>query len=268
VLRVNVSAAVYVIIACLAHAFSYYRRAQDREKEAIAASAGWSRAKLDALRLQLQPHFLFNTLNAISTLVHRDANAADELIGDLSELLRLSLQTTEHEVPLSRELELLECYLAIEQTRLGERLRIVREIDPLAQSVLVPTFVLQPLAENAIRHGIEPRRAVGTLTIRADVVGGNVRLVVSDDGVGLKAGTQPTTRRGIGIANTEERLRALHGDAAHLDIIAPETGGVQVQIVIPRRTVAATAAAPATTADSASATTRTTGAAGAAGASA
>ncbi len=236
ILRANVNATIYAIIACLAHAFAYYRRAQDREREALALAAGLSRAKLDALRLQLQPHFLFNTLNAISTLVHRDANAADELIGDLSELLRLSLQTSEHEVPLVRELELLDCYLAIEQTRLGGRLKIVREIDPAALGVLVPTFVLQPLAENAVRHGIEPRRAPGTLTIRADRVGDTLRLTVADDGVGLKAAATGASRRGIGISNTEQRLRALHGDAGLLDIVAPESGGVQVQIVLPART--------------------------------
>lgn len=236
ILRANVNATIYAIIACLAHAFAYYRRAQEREREALALAAGLSRAKLDALRLQLQPHFLFNTLNAISTLVHRDANAADELIGDLSELLRLSLQTSEHEVPLARELELLDCYLAIEQTRLAGRLKIVREIDPAALGVLVPTFVLQPLAENAVRHGIEPRRAPGTLTIRADRVGDTLRLTVADDGVGLKAAAAGTSRRGIGISNTEQRLRALHGDAGLLDIVAPESGGVQVQIVLPART--------------------------------
>lgn len=236
-LRANVSAAVYLIVACFAHAFAYYRRLKERESEAAELMAGLSRAKLDALRLQLQPHFLFNTLNAISTLVHRDPNAADELIGDLSELLRLSLQTSQHEVPLSRELELLDRYLAIEQTRLGSRLQIVREIDPQALSALVPTFVLQPLAENAIRHGLEPRRAPGTLTLRADVVGGNLRLVVADDGVGLHAASgQRAERRGIGISNTEARLRTLHGDAAYLDITEPEAGGVQVQLVLPLRT--------------------------------
>lgn len=236
-LRANVSAAVYLIVACFAHAFAYYRRLKERESEAAELTAGLSRAKLDALRLQLQPHFLFNTLNAISTLVHRDPNAADELIGDLSELLRLSLQTSQHEVPLSRELELLDRYLAIEQTRLGNRLQVVREIDPQALSALVPTFVLQPLAENAIRHGLEPRRAPGTLTLRADVVGGNLRLVVADDGVGLHAATgQRAERRGIGISNTEARLRTLHGEAAYLDITEPESGGVQVQLVLPLRT--------------------------------
>jgi len=235
VLRANVSAAVYLMIACFAHAFSYYRRARLRETEAVALNAGLARAKLDALRLQLQPHFLFNTLNAISTLVHRDPAAADELIGDLSELLRLSLQTADHEVPLARELELLECYLAIEQTRLGSRLHIVREIDPQASTALVPTFLLQPLAENAIRHGIEPRLAPGTLTIRAQLGEGKLRLLVADNGVGLKTNGARGDRRGIGIANTEQRLRALHGEAASLQLTAPESGGVRVEIVLPVR---------------------------------
>jgi two-component system, LytTR family, sensor kinase len=150
----------------------------------------------------------------------------------------LSLDTTEHEVPLARELELLDRYLAIEQTRLGDRLRIVREIDPAAMAALVPTFLLQPLAENAIRHGIEPRRAPGTVTVRAKVEGDKLHLLVADDGVGLRAIEPRSTRRGIGLANTEERLRALHGGAAQLELIAPEGGGVQVRIVLPVRTTA------------------------------
>ena len=239
ILRANFSAAVYLIVLCAAQALGYYRQAQDRDREALSLAASLNRAKLDALRLQLQPHFLFNTLNAISTLVHRDANAADELIGDLSELLRLSLQTADHEVPLSRELELLDCYLAIEQARLGDRLRIVRDIAPAALAALVPTFLLQPLAENAVRHGIEPRRAPGTLTIHARTDGDKLHLIVGDDGVGLKAAEPPSGRHGIGLANSEERLRALHGGAAKLELIAPPEGGVQVQIVLPWRTTPA-----------------------------
>jgi hypothetical protein len=244
-LRLNFSVAIYLIVACAAHALAYYRRAQQRESEAIALAAGLNRAKLEALRLQLQPHFLFNTLNAISTLVHRDPRAADELIGDLSELLRLSLQTSENEVPLSRELELLDCYLAIEKIRLGERLRIVREIDPAALPVLVPTFVLQPLAENAIRHGIEPRREPGTLTLTARTEGDRLHIAVSDDGVGLKPAEPRAARRGIGLANTEERLRALHGGTAQLELTSPESGGVRVELTLPAKTAATPAAVSA-----------------------
>lgn len=231
-LRANFDAAVYLIVIFAAHALAFYRRAQDRERHAVALAAGLHRAKLDALRLQLQPHFLFNTLNAISTLVHRDASAADELIGDLSDLLRVSLQTTDHQVPLARELELLDRYLAIEKTRLGERLRIVRDIEPAAEKALVPTFLLQPLAENAIRHGIEPRLAAGTLTLRAHLNEGRLQLLVADDGVGL-AVANGRGRRGIGITNTEERLHALHGEAATLVIATPAHGGTEVRITLP-----------------------------------
>jgi anti-sigma regulatory factor (Ser/Thr protein kinase) len=232
-LRANFDGAVYLVVAAAAHALAFYRRAQDRERHAIKLAAGLNRAKLDALRLQLQPHFLFNTLNAIATLVHRDANAADELINDLSELLRLSLQTGEHEVPLSRELELLECYIAIEQTRLAERLSIIREIDPAAKDALVPTFVLQPIVENAIRHGIEPRLAPGTVTIRARREGHLLCLSVIDDGVGLTKAEKKSTRQGIGIKNSEARLHTLHGDAASLTLGSSASGGVEVRITLP-----------------------------------
>lgn len=235
-LRANVGFAIYLIVATGAHALTFYRRVQERDREAVVLAAGLNQAKLDALRLQLQPHFLFNTLNAISTLVHRDAAAADELIGDLSELLRLSLQTTTHEVPLARELELLDRYLAIEQARLGDRLRLVRDIDPAAAGAFVPTLLLQPLAENAVRHGIEPRVASGTLTVRARREGDTLRLTIADDGVGLASAGAGSTRRGIGLTNTEERLRTLHGAAARLELLAPPEGGTRVELTLPFRT--------------------------------
>ncbi len=236
-LRGNFGLAIYLIVMSAAHALGYYRRVKERDVQAVELVAHLNRAKLDALRLQLQPHFLFNTLNAISTLVHRDARAADELIGDLSDLLRLSLLTTDHEVPLARELELLDRYLAIEQTRLGDRLRIVRAIEPAATAALVPTFVLQPLAENAIRHGLEPRSTPGTITISARATAQALHLSVADDGVGL-ATDQLTARRGIGLANTEARLQALHGPAAKLELITPPEGGLRVEITLPYRTAA------------------------------
>ncbi len=165
--------------------------------------------------------------------MHRDPEAADCLIGDLADLLRVSLQTTAHEVPLARELELLDHYLAIEQTRLGGRLTIRREIDPAALGAFVPTLILQPLAENAIRHGIEPRLAPGTLTLRARREGAVLRLTVADDGVGFDPLVARSARRGIGLANSEERLRTLHDDRAHLDVVTPPEGGVRVEITLP-----------------------------------
>jgi LytS/YehU family sensor histidine kinase len=243
-LRANFDLAVYLIVAAAAHALAFYRRAQERDRHALELAAGLHRAKLDALRLQLQPHFLFNSLNAISTLVHRDAHAADNLLTDLSDLLRLSLLTTDNEVPLARELELLDRYLAIEQARLGDRLRLVRDIEPAATSALVPTFVLQPLAENAVRHGLEPRSAPGTITISARREGDTLRLVVADDGLGLAA-DQSGARGGIGLANTEARLQALHGAAAKLELHTPPEGGLRVEITLPFRTAPQSETKPA-----------------------
>ena len=242
-LRANFAIAVYAIIACVAHAVGYYRQAQERQRHALTLASGLNQAKLDALRLQLQPHFLFNTLNAVSALVHTNPQAADELITDLSELLRLSLESVENEVPLSRELELLDCYLSIERTRLGERLRIEEKIGPGVIGALVPTFILQPLVENAIRHGIEPRRGPGTLTVSACRNGDELQLLVRDDGVGMKP-SDTTTRRGIGLANAEARLQALHGSKARLTIVPAARGGVEVHVVLPLRVAAQAALTP------------------------
>jgi sensor histidine kinase YesM len=227
--------AVLAVSMSLTHAWRLYQRVQERDRRTLELTASLSQAKLEALRLQLHPHFLFNTLNTISSLVHRDVDAADEMITNLSELLRLSLDVGEQEVPLRRELEILDCYLAIEQVRLGRRLRVERQIDEAALDGLVPSLVLQPVVENAVRHGLEPRAAPGTITIRAERVAGILRLAVTDDGPGLKPADARTERRGIGLANTEARLRELHGPAARLVLREPAGGGVSVEIELPFR---------------------------------
>lgn len=227
--------AVLAVSMSLTHAWRLCQRVRERDRRALELTASLSRAKLEALRLQLQPHFLFNTLNTISNLIRRDTDAADEMITNLSELLRLSLDVGEQEVPLRRELEILDCYLAIEQARFGRRLRIERQIDSAALDGLVPALVLQPIVENAVRHGLEPRSAPGTITIRAERTAATLRLVVSDDGCGLQSVDTRTERRGIGLANTEARLRELHGDAAQLVLREPPTGGVSVEIEMPFR---------------------------------
>jgi sensor histidine kinase YesM len=161
---------------------------------------------------------------------------ADELIGDLSDLLRLSLLTTDHEVPLARELELLDRYLAIEQTRLGERLRVVREIEPAALPALVPTFVLQPLAENAIRHGLEPKLAGGSISVQARQAGSQLFLAVTDTGVGCDTATPLASGRGaggFGLAQVRERLRTCYGDQGAIEIVALPSGGTRVSVRFP-----------------------------------
>jgi signal transduction histidine kinase len=227
--------AVLAVSMSLTHAWRLYQRVQERDRRALELTASLSQAKLEALRLQLQPHFLFNTLNTLSHLVHRDATAADEMITNLSELLRLSLEVGEQEVSLRRELEILDCYLAIEQARFGPRLQVERQIDAATLDALVPALVLQPIVENAVRHGVEPRAARGTITLRAERVAEALRLTVTDDGPGLKPVDERTERRGIGLANTEERLRELYGAGARLSLREPPGGGVTVEIELPFR---------------------------------
>ncbi|BET66516.1 hypothetical protein ASA1KI_14340 [Opitutales bacterium ASA1] len=226
---------VYWVIVSVVHAFAFYRRVQDRDRRALELSASLSKAKLQALRLQMQPHFLFNTLNAISTLVHRDADKADEMIVNLSQLLRLSLEVTEQEMPLRHELEILDRYLEIEQVRLGDRLRVLREIEPAVLDALVPSLVIQTIVENAIRHGIEPRAAPGTVTLRARRDGDMLRLDITDDGIGLKPAERASERRGIGLSNTESRLAELYGGRARILLREPPEGGVSVEIDLPLR---------------------------------
>jgi hypothetical protein len=229
--------AVYAVSVSLGSAWRLRQQALERERRALELSASLSLAKLEALRLQLQPHFLFNTLNAIATLVHRDANAADEMITNLGDLLRLVLESTDPEVPLRRELDLVDRYLAIERVRLGERLQVERTVAPGVLDAAVPPLMLQTLVENAVRHGVEPRRETGAIAIRAERVGGQLSLIVSDNGVGLPGAGAGTEKRGIGLANTEARLRELYGGRARLTLLAPPEGGTRVEIAVPWRVV-------------------------------
>lgn len=217
---------------------SYLRETRERAR----AQGQLAEARLHSLQLQLQPHFLFNTLNAITALVHTEPRGAERMIAGLSELLRASLRSVqEQEVPLARELEHLRLYLDIQQTRFGDRLQVEMDIDPAAKSALVPSLVLQPLVENAIRHGLAPRASGGHIRVAAACEEEQLVLEVSDDGVGAEAPAGILTREGVGISNTRERLRQLHGDRQRF---AYETGsgrGFAVRIALPYRTEAAPA---------------------------
>ncbi len=220
----------YLAVVGIAHASYFYRRAQERDR----LEASLAKARLETLKMQLQPHFLFNSLNAIVTLVHLNPDAAEEMIGALSNLLRLTLESSsEQELPLRRELEFVERYLAIEHVRFGDRLRFTLEVEDETRNALTPTFLLQPLVENAVRHGLEPRAGDGALTIRARREGQMLHLAVIDNGVGL-AGGQPS-REGIGLSNTRARLRELYGDDASLEL--RDSNGLTVEIRLPFRTV-------------------------------
>jgi LytS/YehU family sensor histidine kinase len=225
----------------------FYRRFREREHRALLLESNLTKARLGALRAQLQPHFLFNSLNAIATLLRRDPRQAEETLMSLSELLRLSLsQSEKQKLTLGEEMKFVERYLEIQRTRFGDKLHIELDIEPAALECLVPALLLQPLVENAIHHGIEPADRDGLVRLSAHRRDGRLVMAVEDDGVGLaqlvgNAGVQaafaipdPTAiGTGIGLSNLRARLQMLYGDNQSLRIISGAQGGVVVRIEIP-----------------------------------
>lgn len=226
---IHVNLMIYSLIIGLVIAGRAYARLRDREVAAARMEAQLAEAETAALRAQLQPHFLFNTLNAISALVPEDPVRANRLIARLGDLLRLSIDGRGQTCTLAEELDFTDAYLAIEQERLGDRLTVVRRIDPEALSAEVPALLLQPLAENAVRHGLASRVRGGTLTVSAEHTARGVRLTVSDDGLGADA-----VRDGIGLGNTRRRLQQLYGARQSLTITTAPDAGFQVAIEVPR----------------------------------
>ena len=222
-----------------AHAgWLYYQQFRERELQTAQLRQELVEARLSALRMQLNPHFLFNTLHAVSALLHENPEAADRVIARLSELLRLSLdQSKPQEVPLCEEMGFLERYLEIEQTRFADRLRVEMEIEPVTQQALVPYLILQPLVENAIRHGIEPREDAGRLAIQASRNNGKLQLRVRDNGSGLPGNGNGAPLEGIGLSNTRARLQHLYGDQFRFELMPAPGGGLEALIEIPFRTL-------------------------------
>ncbi|MCC7177477.1 MAG: sensor histidine kinase [Acidobacteria bacterium] len=229
----------YWAIVGLCHALAYRHVAQARALRASQLETRLVEAQLQSLQRQLQPHFLFNTLNTISALMHRDVEAADAMIARLSDLLRISLQMVGvQEVSLKEELDFLSKYLEIEQTRFRDRLTVVFDVQPDTFDALVPNLILQPLVENAIKHGIGPRPAPGTITIRSRRVGGMLELNVQDNGVGLSAARLSDFNRGVGLSNTRARLEHLYGSLHRFEFRQPPEGGLLVLIAVPLAEVA------------------------------
>ncbi len=229
---------VYWAIVSVQHVAAFQERARERERRAAELEQRLIAARLQALQMQLNPHFLFNTLNAISSLMHQDVDAADRMLVRLSELLRRALDTRDRqEVPLREELEFLERYLEIEQTRFRERLTVKRDIDAVLLDMMVPNLVLQPLVENAIKHGIEKQRKPGIIELGARRDRDQVVLTVRDNGPGLAAAAaRPNPKgHGIGVGNTRRRLEQLYGRRQELVMREVEGGGTEVIVRLPCR---------------------------------
>lgn len=235
----SISLAVYWASIGAQYGVEYYQMYRERELRASQLEARLAQSQLQVLKMQLHPHFLFNTLNTISELIHKAPDVAERMVTDLSDLLRLSLQTVgRQEVSLQEELDFLEKYLQIEQTRFHDRLHVILEIDPQALDASVPNMILQPLVENAIRHGIAPLACGGAVEIRAVRDNGSLRLRVSDDGMGLPEGDSVSIREGVGLSNTRARLRHLYGAAHQFEIKSAPDQGLTLSMTIPYRRVA------------------------------
>ncbi len=235
--RVTYQLPVFWGLVGVAHALQFYGRSKDRERREAELESRLTQARLQALRMQLNPHFLFNTLNSIASLVHEQPRA-EAMIEALSDLLRVALRSPERqEVTLREEIYFLDRYLLIERTRFGARLRIEKAIESAALDAFVPILILQPLVENAVKHGIEAQLAPGLIRIAAARSGDTLLLQVNDNGRAAGLEESETLQEGVGLANTRARLKELYGSGAALDLRPGEGGGMCAMIRLPWRTV-------------------------------
>src|SRR5687768_10951019 len=223
---------IYWAIVIAVHVWQYHRRAQQRELRTSQLEALLAQTRLQMLSMQLQPHFLFNTLNTIAELVHQQPEAAEKMIDGLSHLLRETLHAgAVDRVPLARELEVLDHYTEIQRARFGDRLRVDVSVEPAARAALVPSLLLQPLVENSSKHGIGARAGSGHIEIDAGRTGDRLWIEVRDDGRGIRDGV---VKEGVGLGNCRSRLQALYGSGAfQLDLSSRSSGGATVRIEIP-----------------------------------
>ena len=228
---------VYWVIFGVQQTFRYYKHYLESELRLERMERSFSEARLSALRMQLGPHFLFNALNTISSQVERDPRLARTMIEHLGDLLRLSLEARDkQEIPLAEELAFLDHYVAIQKIRFAENLRIEIQVAPEVKYALVPSLIVQPLVENAIRHGVSPRASGGTVTVLAEHHANQVRIRITDDGVGLPPGWTLETSSGTGLSVTQERIVGLHPDGSSRFSVRPRTGGgTEVEISLPLR---------------------------------
>jgi signal transduction histidine kinase len=224
----------YALLLSVVHVWDAWRALRDRELREARLEANLTQARLQALQGQLQPHFLFNTLNVISSVMYDDPERADRLISRLSDLLRTSLGVPDRpEIALEEELHILGEYVEIMRARYGERLVVTTHVDAAARESKVPVFLLQPLVENAIEHGLAKRAGEGRIEVRAVREGDALVLRVIDSGPGIDGDPAAVFGKGVGLTNTRERLRHLYGAAAELRLAQPPGGGLTVEVALP-----------------------------------
>ena len=229
--RLHSNVMVYAALVAIGHVVNHHRELVRGERKLAALRTHLAEARLRALRSQLQPHFLFNCLNTIAGLIGSRPGDARRMVGQLSSLLRLALQQGGDEVvPLSDELRFARTYLALEEARFGDRLRVELDVPADCQDVPVPAVLLQPLVENAVRHGLSPRPAGGTVRVRARRNGRSLSLAVQDDGVGFPASPGAD---GIGLTSVRDRLAQLYGERGRCVVRALEEGGTEVALELP-----------------------------------
>jgi two-component system, LytTR family, sensor kinase len=216
------------------HAFNFYKQLRERELKASQLQGQLAQSELHALKMQLQPHFLFNTLHTIAMLNLKDSKAANRMISRLSDLLRLTLDNSgAQEVSLKQELYFLKQYLEIQHIRFQDRLRVIMEIEPESLDASVPNLILQPIVENAIKHGISDQETEGRIEIKASRRNGWLQLRVKDNGPGIAESEQGRVKEGIGLKNTQARLEQLYGADHHFELKNSVLGGLEVLITIP-----------------------------------
>jgi len=227
-------AILYGLTVALYYTLEYWQRYQRESLRAAQLQTQLAQAQVQTLKMQLHPHFLFNTLHSISALIQEDPESAETMIARLSDLLRRALdQSATQEIPLRDELDFLNLYLEIERTRFEERLKVDYDIDPAALDALVPNMILQPLVENAIRHGIADRTENGRISISARKRANDLLLKVEDNGSGIPARAVLSLKEGVGLTSTRGRLERLYGSGQRLQLEAPSAGGLIARIVLP-----------------------------------
>jgi len=224
----------YLLLVGAAYGVDYYRRLRDREVQSARLDESLAAARLEALKMQIQPHFLFNTLHTISELVHEDPDAAERMIVRLGDLLRLTVDNAQtHEVTLAQEVEFLEAYLEIQRTRFHDRLQVEVAMGPGTAGARVPNLVLQPLVENAIRHGAASLGGLGRISVKSERRGERLRMEVHDNGPGPHPDPRPGGRQGVGVRNTRERLAQMYGQGGRLELTHCPVGGTVAAVEIP-----------------------------------